>query len=80
MTHGLEQMGNGNTWGLENKLAHLLKPVTPNPVFVESLKLKLSRTPAVILESGKKNVALIAVGAGLFAGALAYWLYRKFSK
>jgi len=44
------------------------------------LKLKLSRTPAVILESGKKNVALIAVGAGLFAGALAYWLYRKFSK
>ncbi len=80
MTQGFEQAGNGNFWGLEDKLTHLLKPVTPSPVFVETLKLKLSRTPAVILESGKKNVALIAVGAGLVAGALAYWLYRKFSK
>lgn len=80
MTQGLEQFGNGNAWGLENKLTHLLKPVAPNPVFVETLKLRLSRTPAVILESGKRNVTLIAIGAGLFAGVLAYWIYRKFSK
>lgn len=80
MTHGLEQIGRSNLWGLEDKLSSLLKPVTPDPVFVDSLKLKLSRTPSVILETSKRHGGLAVIGIGLIAGVLAYWLYRVLTR
>ncbi len=80
MTQGIEQTASGNFWGLEDKLTNVLKPVKPDPVFVDALKFKLSRTPAVIMESGKTHIGILAIGAGLFAGVLAYWLYRQLSK
>lgn len=73
----MESLGNSNYWALEDRLNQVLKPVAPDPMFVDTLKFKLSRTPAVILESGKKHIGLMVVGIGLFTGALAYWIYRK---
>lgn len=80
MTDGIEQLGMNNFWGLEDKLSKVLRPVTPDPVFVDTLKLKLSRTPSVLLEQSKKHFGLAAILIGLAAGLLGYWFYRKFSK
>jgi len=80
MTDGIESSGINHLWGLEDRLNHVLKPVTPDPVFVNSLKLKLSRTPSVFLEQSRKYDGLHAILIGLAAGLLGYWLYRKFSK
>lgn len=80
MTDGIEQLGINNLWGLEDRLSNVLRPVTPDPVFVDSLKLKLSRTPSVLLEQSKKHFGLAAILFGLVAGLLGYWLYRKLSK
>lgn len=77
MEHGLEQSGKNSFWGLEEKLSSLLEPVTPDPEFVESLKMKLTHTPAVLIESGRRRLGLLAVGFGLFAGALFVWFLRR---
>jgi LPXTG-motif cell wall-anchored protein len=77
MEQGIEQLGKGNTWWLEQQLVKVLKPVTPDPVFVDTLKLKLSRTPTVILETGQKQFWILILGLGLFTGTLAYWLFRR---
>ena len=78
MENGMEGFGKNPLWGLEEKLAIALKPVSPDPAFVNALKLKLTRTPMVILESGRKKVGLLAIGLGLLAGTLAIWIFRKF--
>lgn len=74
MQSGMNQMNNNPFTGLEEKLSRMLKPVTPDPVFLDALKTKLSRTPSILLESSKKHISLLVVGAGLFAGALAVWI------
>lgn len=80
MTDGIEHFGINHVWGLEDRLTNVLKPVTPDPVFVDSLKYKLSHTPSVFLEQSKKHLGLAAVLIGLIAGLLGYWIYRKFHK
>ncbi|HNR01260.1 MAG TPA: hypothetical protein PKK59_01865 [Anaerolineaceae bacterium] len=77
MEHGMEQPGVHSLWGLEERLSSLLEPVTPDPEFVESLKMKLSHTPAVLIETGRRKLGLLVVGIGLFAGALTLWLLRR---
>jgi hypothetical protein len=68
----------GGFGGLEDMLSNLIEPVNPDPKFVEALKPKLSQAPTVIMESGHKNLPLLAAAAGLAAGALViYWLTRK---
>lgn len=78
MEQSFNQFGKVSMWGLEEKLAGALRPVRPDPVFVEALKLKLTRTPAVIVESGKSHVGLLAIGLGLLAGSLIFWIIRRF--
>lgn len=77
MEQGLEQPGKNSFWGLEDKLSSLLEPVTPDPEFVESLKMKLTRTPAVLVETGRRQLGLAAVGIGVFVGAILVWLLRR---
>jgi hypothetical protein len=71
---------NDSTLNLEAKLSRMLKPVRPNPVFLKTLKTKLSHRSSIILESSKKKVSILVIGAGLFAGALAVWLIGRISK
>lgn len=80
MESGFEQMNRGSTFNLEEKLSRMLKPVKPDPVFLDSLKSKLSRTPSIILESSKKQIGLLLFGAGLFTGALVLWIIKLLKK
>ena len=65
---------------LEDKLSSLLKPVIPNQEFLNTLKTNLTQTSSIILESSKKKVSILVIGAGLFAGALAVWLIGRIKK
>lgn len=76
----LAKLGKTNFYGLEEKLEIMLKPVRPNPEFVSSLRHNLTNTPLVILERGRNYAGLVAVGAGLLAGAIAYWVYKLVKK
>ena len=77
MEHHLEQTVSGSLWNLEKKLSSFLEPVTPDPVFVDTLRLKLQKTPAVLVETGRRKLGLLVMGMGMFAGVLVYWLLRK---
>lgn len=66
--------------GLEEKLSSMLKPVMPDPVFMNNLKTKLVKTPAILIEKSKRRVGLMVVGAGLFAGALTVWIIGRLKK
>lgn len=72
--HTAEAEGFG---GLEDLLSNLIEPVNPDPKFVETLRLKLANAPAVILDTGNKNLPLLAAAAGLTAGILIYWLLKR---
>ncbi len=76
----LANLGKNNLYGLEEKLELMLKPVKPNPEFVNTLRHNLTTTPAVIFERGRNYAGLVAVGAGLLAGAIAYWVYKLVKK
>ncbi len=79
MESNLEPVRN-STLNLENKLSNLLKPVKPNPIFLKTLKANLSHKSSIILETSKKKVSILVIGAGLFAGALAVWLIGRIKK
>ncbi len=76
-TNGMEQAGSKGLWGLEEKLSSLLEPVTPGPEFVDALRLKLTQSPSVILETGKKKVIWMVAAAGMVTGALLVWLLHR---
>ncbi len=76
-TSSFDMSGGKSFWGLEEKLSTLIEPVTPDPEFVDALRLKLTQTPTVILESGKKKVLLIAAAAGMVTGVLLVWLLHR---
>jgi hypothetical protein len=80
MQSEFEKMNNNPFSKLEEKLTNVLKPVRPDPVFIDSLKTRLSHTPSIILESSKKRFGIIVVGAGLFAGAITLWIVGKLKK
>jgi len=76
-TNSIDTAGGKGFWGLEEKLSTLIEPVTPDPEFVDALRLKLTQAPTVILESGKKKVLWIAAAAGMVTGALLVWLLHR---
>lgn len=61
----------------ENKLERLLSPRQANPEFVKSLKHKLLNEPRITVEVRRKYMAFWVIAAGLFAGALAFFLISK---
>jgi hypothetical protein len=80
MQNVYEPVNNESYFNLETKLSKMLKPVRPNPEFLNTLKNKLTHTPSILLESSKKNLGLLIFGAGLFAGALAFWIIGQTKK
>lgn len=74
----MNEPGNNQGWGIEERLSSLLKPVTPDPAFIHSLKARLNRTPELILETSRKQINLLTVALGLVTGALLLWLIRRF--
>ncbi len=62
---------------LENKLREALRPVAPNPEFVNHLEYKLTKSSAVLLEDQKNKKVILLIGFGLFFGALLVWLLGK---
>jgi hypothetical protein len=63
---------------LEQRLSESLKPVRPDPVFIDSLKHKLAQGTTTIVErhvSGHTELAII--GLGLATGALLVWLLSR---
>jgi hypothetical protein len=77
MNNKIDQINNGALSNLELKLADFLKPVRPNPEFINTLKMKLTRTPSIILETSKKKFGIIALAVGLFVGAIVVWLVKR---
>lgn len=80
MESRMNEMNNKGMLGLEEKLSSMLKPVMPDPVFMNNLKTKLARTPSILIEKSKRRVGLMVVGAGLFAGALTVWIIGRLKK
>lgn len=80
MQNGINGMNNNSLFNLEEKLSNMLKPVTPDPAFLNTLKTKLAHTPTILLETSKKNVGLLVLGVGLFAGALTLWVLNRMKK
>ena len=80
MESKMNDMNNNGMFGLEEKLSSMLKPVTPDPVFMNNLKTKLAKTPAILIEKSKRRMGILVVGAGLFAGALTVWIISKLKK
>lgn len=80
MKESFSHLGKATMLGLEEKLESLLKPVRPDPAFVNSLKMNLANTPAVMLERGKNYLGIITVGIGLLAGVVTFWLLKMLKK
>jgi hypothetical protein len=77
MENGYNEMNNGSFFNLESRLANAIRPVRPDPAFIEGLKQKLAKAPSIVLEKSRKNFGLLALGIGLFTGALMLWIIKK---
>jgi uncharacterized Tic20 family protein len=62
---------------MENSLVSYLKPVQPNPDFINNLRNRLTRRKNIYIEERKHSFALMLISLGLFIGALIVWLLRK---
>jgi len=62
---------------LEHSLAENLKPVRPDPAFINSLRQKLSSGSATLLERRHDYFGLLALGLGLAITALIVWLFKR---
>jgi hypothetical protein len=76
MNNEMEELNYMNS--LEKKLSESLRPVRPDPTFIHSLREKLARSSAVIVEKRGPNQGLLIVGIGLVTGIAFVWLMRRF--
>lgn len=66
---------------LEQRLSDSLKPVRPDPVFIDSLKHKLAQgTTTVVERHANGHSELVIIGLGLATGALLVWLLSRLRK
>lgn len=61
---------------LEQQLKFSLRPVQPNPEFVNHLQRRLTSPPSMTVEREYKIFGLLLVAASLFTGALMVLLMR----
>lgn len=74
----LKNFTEGNRFqNLEHSLAEHLKPVRPDPAFINSLRQKLSSAPATLLERRHDYFGLLTLGLGLAFTALIVWLFKR---
>lgn len=63
--------------GIEDNLRLYFKEIEPNPVFIQSLEMRLLKPSTVRIEKAYKRLtAIVVIGAGLSAGVLIYLLFR----
>ena len=65
---------------LEYELRRRLKPITPNPEYINRLKAQLYRVPRIVVENKPKITGWLMILMGLFSSVLAVWFIRKLSK
>ena len=71
-------MGEENLYLLmENSLFNNLKPVTPDPQFIQKLGSRLLGTKNMQIEDPHRSMAFVIMSLGLFFGVLLVWLFRK---
>ena len=63
--------------GLEQKLASVLRPVRPDPEYVNRLRHSLGSVPTAVLERRPTADSALMVILGLVAGVTAFYLIRK---
>jgi hypothetical protein len=77
----LKNFKEGNRFqNLEHSLAEHLKPVRPDPAFINSLRQKLSSGSATLLERRHEYFGLLALGLGLVFTAILVWLFKRLKK
>jgi hypothetical protein len=62
---------------MENSLLSNLRPVQPNPDFIQNLGKRLSGSNNISIESRNNGIAFVLISLGLFLGVLLVWLFRK---
>ena len=62
---------------MENSLLHHLKPVTPDPNFIQKLGSKLLGTKNMEIEDPNRSLAFLIISLGLFLGVLVAWIFRR---
>jgi hypothetical protein len=62
---------------MENSLLSNLRPVQPNPDFIQNLGKRLLGSNNISIESRNNGIAFVLISLGLFLGALLVWLFRK---
>ena len=65
------------TLTMENSLISNLKPVQPDPDFINNLRSKLLKKQSIYIEKTNHVLAFILMSIGLFMGALILWFNRK---
>ncbi|MEN6572395.1 MAG: hypothetical protein ABFD24_11180 [Anaerolineaceae bacterium] len=65
---------------LEHKLASVLRPVRPDPAYVQRLGHSLGRAPSAILERNSITEPILMIVLGLAAGVTAAYLIHKLAK
>ncbi len=72
-TQTLEQLS-----GLERHLQRSLRPVEPNPDFVNRLHTNLSTPASMVVASRSRPELGFILALGLAVGFLVWWLIRQF--
>jgi len=70
----------GEMHPLEYELQRRLKPITPNPAYIQRLKAQLYRVPRIVVENKPKFTGWVMILMGLFSSVLAIWIIRKISR
>lgn len=63
---------------LENMLTSALRPVRPDPEYVNRLRHSLGNTTYAVLERKAATDPMLMVLMGVAAGLMAFYLFRKF--
>ncbi len=73
----LRSLGPDVDLALENKLKMSLRPVRPNPDFVDNLHTRLS-SPQVVLEKQRNRaLSMLLVAMSLVGGVILLWISRR---
>jgi hypothetical protein len=70
----------GGMHPLESELRRRLRPITPNPEYINRLKSQLNRVPRIMVENRPKLTGWLMILMGLFSSVVAVWIIRKISK
>jgi hypothetical protein len=71
------QSSSAMSFELESILSTSLRPVDPNPQFVDRLSDRFKQPPATMLEQKSFLGAYLIMASGLFLGALVLWLFQR---